>query len=83
MPPVIVVGAGLAGWTTVREFRKLDASTPVLLITTDSGDSSMRTALPAASPRRSASSALMRTAGARLSGWAFNAVARRSTASMR
>jgi rubredoxin-NAD+ reductase len=38
MAPVIVIGAGLAGWTTVREFRKLDTTTPVLLITADSGD---------------------------------------------
>jgi rubredoxin-NAD+ reductase len=37
-PPIIIIGAGLAGWTTVREFRKLDATTPVLLITGDSGD---------------------------------------------
>lgn len=37
-PPLIVIGAGLAGWTTVREFRKLDSTTPVLLITADSGD---------------------------------------------
>ena len=36
--PVIVVGAGLAGWTTVREFRKLDATTPLTLITADAGD---------------------------------------------
>jgi len=36
--PVVVIGAGLAGWTTVREFRKLDATTPVVLITADSGD---------------------------------------------
>jgi rubredoxin-NAD+ reductase len=36
--PVIVIGAGLAGWTTVREFRKLDTTTPVLLVTADSGD---------------------------------------------
>lgn len=36
--PVIVIGSGVAGWTTVREFRKLDASTPVVLITADSGD---------------------------------------------
>ena len=35
---VIVIGAGLAGWTTVREFRKLDSTTPVLLVTADSGD---------------------------------------------
>ncbi|MEO6972692.1 MAG: FAD-dependent oxidoreductase [Rhodoferax sp.] len=38
MQPVIIIGAGLAGWTTAREFRKLDAGTPVLLITADSGD---------------------------------------------
>ena len=36
--PIIIIGAGLAGWTTAREFRKLDATTPVLLITADSGD---------------------------------------------
>jgi rubredoxin-NAD+ reductase len=38
MQPLIIIGAGLAGWTTVREFRKLDAATPVMLITADSGD---------------------------------------------
>ena len=37
-PPIIIIGAGLAGWTTVRELRRLDQSTPVLLITADSGD---------------------------------------------
>lgn len=36
--PLVVVGAGLAGWTTIREFRKLDTTTPVVLITQDSGD---------------------------------------------
>jgi rubredoxin-NAD+ reductase len=36
--PIIVIGAGLAGWTTIREFRKLDTTTPVLLVTADSGD---------------------------------------------
>lgn len=36
--PLIVVGSGVAGWTTVREFRKLDTSTPVVLITADQGD---------------------------------------------
>jgi rubredoxin-NAD+ reductase len=35
---LVVIGAGLAGWTTVREFRKLDSTTPVTLITADSGD---------------------------------------------
>jgi len=38
MLPLIIIGAGLAGWTTAREFRKLDKITPVLLITADSGD---------------------------------------------
>ncbi|MDR3369248.1 FAD-dependent oxidoreductase [Rhodoferax sp.] len=36
--PIIIIGSGLAGWTTVREFRKLDPSTPVMLITADNGD---------------------------------------------
>lgn len=36
--PLVVIGAGLAGWTTVREFRKLDTTTPVVLVTADSGD---------------------------------------------
>ena len=38
MNPIIIIGAGLAGWTTAREFRKLDATTPVVMITADSGD---------------------------------------------
>lgn len=38
MNPIIVIGAGLAAWTTVREFRKLDTTTPILMITADSGD---------------------------------------------
>ncbi|WP_114972912.1 FAD-dependent oxidoreductase [Rhodoferax ferrireducens] len=36
--PIIIIGAGLAGWTTARELRKLDTSTPLMLITADSGD---------------------------------------------
>ncbi len=36
--PIIIIGAGLAGWTTAREFRKLDTTTPVVLMTADSGD---------------------------------------------
>jgi rubredoxin---NAD+ reductase len=38
MAPLIIIGAGLAGWTTVREFRKLDTTTPVVVVTADSGD---------------------------------------------
>lgn len=38
MNPIIIIGAGLAGWTTARELRKLDTTTPVMMITADSGD---------------------------------------------
>jgi rubredoxin-NAD+ reductase len=38
MQPITIIGAGLAGWTTVREFRKLDTTTPVVVVTTDNGD---------------------------------------------
>jgi rubredoxin-NAD+ reductase len=36
--PIVIVGAGLAGWTSAREIRKLDTATPIVLITADSGD---------------------------------------------
>ena len=36
--PRIIIGAGLAGWTTAREFRKLNATAPVLLVCADAGD---------------------------------------------
>jgi rubredoxin-NAD+ reductase len=36
--PLVVVGTGLAGWTTVREFRKLDSVTPVIVVTANNGD---------------------------------------------
>jgi len=38
MNPILIIGAGLAGWTTAREFRKLDPTTPVMVIAADSGD---------------------------------------------
>ena len=36
--PIIIIGAGLAGWTAAREFRKLDATTPLTVVTADRGD---------------------------------------------
>lgn len=35
--PVVVIGTGLAGYNLVKEFRKLDKETPVLMITADDG----------------------------------------------
>lgn len=37
MHPIIIIGTGLAGYTLAREFRKLDNSTSLTLITTDDG----------------------------------------------
>lgn len=36
--PLLIIGAGLAGWQAVREFRKLDTATPITLVTADAGD---------------------------------------------
>ena len=36
--PIIIIGAGFAGWTAAREFRKLDATTPLTVVTADRGD---------------------------------------------
>lgn len=38
MKPIIVLGSGLAGYTVIRELRKLDRDIPVTLVTRDSGD---------------------------------------------
>lgn len=37
MKPVIIIGAGLAGYTLAREFRKLDKATPLFILTADDG----------------------------------------------
>lgn len=37
--PVVIVGTGLAGYSLAREFRKLDQTTPLVLITADDGHS--------------------------------------------
>jgi rubredoxin-NAD+ reductase len=36
--PIIIIGAGLAGWSTARALRKLDATRPLVLIAADSAD---------------------------------------------
>jgi len=38
MDPIVIIGAGLAGYTLIRELRKLDFSSPVILVTADDGD---------------------------------------------
>jgi rubredoxin-NAD+ reductase len=38
MNPIIVLGSGLAGYTVVRELRKLNRDIPITLVSRDSGD---------------------------------------------
>lgn len=37
MAPIVILGSGLAGYTVAREFRKLDAATPLVVVTRDDG----------------------------------------------
>lgn len=37
MGPIVILGSGLAGYTVAREFRKLDAATPLVIVTRDDG----------------------------------------------
>lgn len=37
MKPLMIIGTGLAGYTLAREFRRLDQTTPILLLTADDG----------------------------------------------
>ncbi len=38
MNPIVVLGSGLAGYTVVRELRKLNRDIPITLVTRDNGD---------------------------------------------
>lgn len=39
MKPVVIVGTGLAGYTTAREFRRHDTETPLIIVSADDGTS--------------------------------------------
>jgi rubredoxin-NAD+ reductase len=38
MQPIIIIGAGLAGYSVARELRKLDKLAPLIILTADDGD---------------------------------------------
>jgi len=38
MHTIVVLGSGLAGYTVIRELRKLSRDTPITLVSRDSGD---------------------------------------------
>ena len=46
--PIVVVGSGLAAWTTIKELRKHDAQVPVVMVTATSGDAYPKPALSTA-----------------------------------
>ncbi len=66
MNPIIIIGAGLAGWTTAREFRKLDATTPVVMITADGGDFYAKPTLSNAFAQKKAPDQLVVTPAAKM-----------------
>lgn len=37
MDPIVIIGAGMAAYSLAREFRKLDKSTPLILVSSDAG----------------------------------------------
>ena len=36
-PDIVIIGSGLAGYTVIREIRKVDKTTPITLITREPG----------------------------------------------
>ena len=63
---LVIVGAGLAGWTTAREFRKLDAITPIVLVTSDSGDFYAKPTLSNACAQKRSADQLVATPAAKM-----------------
>ncbi len=37
MEPIVIIGTGLAGYNTAKEFRKIDTATPLVILAADSG----------------------------------------------
>ena len=63
---LVIIGAGLAGWTTAREFRKLDTSTPIVLVTLDSGDFYAKPTLSNACAQKRSADQLVTTPAAKM-----------------
>ncbi len=63
---LVIIGAGLAGWTTAREFRKLDTSTPIVLITADGGDFYAKPTLSNACAQKRSADQLVTTPAAKM-----------------
>ena len=64
--PVVIVGAGLAAWTTARELRKRDAAVPIVLVTQDSGDFYAKPTLSNACAQKRTAEQLVTTPAAKM-----------------
>jgi rubredoxin---NAD+ reductase len=68
MKPLIILGSGLAGYTVAREFRKLDKTRLVLLITRDNGDFYSKPSLSNALAMRKDAASLVNSTAATMAG---------------
>jgi rubredoxin-NAD+ reductase len=66
MEPIIVVGSGLAGYSVIRELRKLDREVPVMLLSRDSGDFYSKPMLSNAFTQGKDAAALVQTSAAEM-----------------
>ena len=66
MQPLIIIGAGLAGYSLAREFRRLDKNTPVLLISADEGAYYAKPSLSNALAQRKTAAALALSSAAQM-----------------
>ena len=64
--PLVIVGAGLAAWTTVREVRKLDAARPIVVISSDSADFYAKPTLSNALAQKRSADQLVTTPAAKM-----------------
>ena len=62
MKPIVVLGSGLAGYTLVRELRKLNRDIPIALVTRDSGDYYSKPTLSNALAQKKEAASLVLTA---------------------
>jgi rubredoxin-NAD+ reductase len=67
MKPIVVLGSGLAGYTLVRELRKLDRDVAITLASRDSGDYYSKPMLSNAFAQGKDAAALVNTAAAEMS----------------
>ena len=64
--PLVIVGAGLAAWTVVRELRKLDAQRSILMLSSDSADFYAKPTLSNALAQKRSAAQLITTPAAKM-----------------